>query len=343
MRRAALLVPGVLLVALLAAPALLAAAPQGGAPRLDPNRISALPSHIERVAPAVIGIHVEVPADRPSVATLGAERWGSGVIFDQAGYALTVSYILLDAARIDVRLRDGRKVPGRLVGLDLESGLGVLKLDGPGPWPAAALGDSTKMAVGDVTGTVGLDDDGGLVATPGKVQAIRPFAASWEYMLDRAFFVAPYNPAFGGAALVDQAGAVVGITSLRLGQAPFANLAIPLEQFLGGKDELIAKGRVESRQPRPWLGLYTRERDGGGVVVAGVSPIGPARAAGFRPGDVIVRVNGAEVSSQTEFYRRLWQGGVGQEVQLEVMREARLEAITVRPVDRYRLFQSGDR
>jgi serine protease Do len=330
-------------VLLLTAPAILGIAPQGGSPRPDPNRVSVLPSHIERVAPSIIGIHVEVPPDRPSAATLGAERWGSGVIFDQAGYALTVSYVLLDASWIHVTLRSGRKASARLVGLDLESGLGVIKLDGPGPWPAAALGDSTKVAAGAVTGTVGLDGEGELVAVPGKVHAIRSFAASWEYMLDRAFLVAPHNPAFGGAALVDSAGAVVGIASLRLGEAPFVNLAIPIEQFLAGKDELIAKGRVASRRPRPWLGLYTRERDGGGVVVAGVSPIGPARTAGFRPGDVIVRVNGTEVLSQADFYRRLWLGPVEQDVQLVVMREARLEAITVRPVDRYRLLQTGDR
>jgi len=330
-------------VLLLTLPALLAAAPKADVPRLDPSRVPVLPSNIERVAPSVVGIHVEVPGDRPSVATLGAERWGSGVIFDEAGYVLTVSYVVLDAAWIDVTLRGGRKVPARLVGLDLESGLGVVKLEGPGPWRAATLGDSTKMAVGDSTGTVGLDDEGTLVAVAGKVREIKPFAASWEYMLDRAILVAPFNPAFGGAALVDAAGALVGIASLKIGEAPFVNLAVPIEQFLSGRQELIAKGRVESRRPRPWIGLYTRELAGGGVIVAGVSPIGPARTAGFRPGDVIVRVNGAEVSSQAEFYRRLWLGPVEQEVQLVVMRDARLEAISVRPVDRYRLLKTGDR
>jgi len=144
-------------VLLLALPALVTAAPQSGAPRLDPKTVSALPSHIQHVAPAVVGIHVEVPSDRPSAATLGAERWGSGVLFDAAGYALTVSYVLIDAARVDVVLRDGRKVEGKVAGLDLESGLGVIKLEGPGPWPAASLGDSTRMAVGDITGD-GLTD-----------------------------------------------------------------------------------------------------------------------------------------------------------------------------------------
>jgi len=327
---------------LLSLPAVLGAAPQASPPRIDPKRASALPSHIEHVAPAIIGIHVEVPPDRPSALTLGAERWGSGVIFDAAGYGLTVSYLLIDATRIDVQLRDGTKVEAKIAGLDLESGLGVIKLEGSGPWPAATLGSSAGLTVGALTGTVGMDEGGELVATPGAVKSIRPFAASWEYMLDRALFVAPYNAAFGGAALVDQTGAVVGITSLRLGDAPFVNLAIPIEQFLGGKDELIAKGRVESRRPRPWLGLYTRETDGG-LMVAGVSPIGPARMAGFRPGDLIVRVNGQEVTSQADFYRRLWLGSPGQDVQLVVMRATRLESITVRSVDRYRLFPTNDR
>jgi hypothetical protein len=75
MRRSALIAA----VLLLALPALLVAAPKGDAPRPDPNHVPALPSHIERVAPSIVGIHVEVPPDRPSVATLGAERWGRDV------------------------------------------------------------------------------------------------------------------------------------------------------------------------------------------------------------------------------------------------------------------------
>jgi len=321
------------------APAALGAAPREASPRLDPRQLSALPSYVQRVESAVVGLEVEVPRDRPSALTLGAERWGSGVIFDSAGHVLTVSYIVLDAQRIEATLRDGRKVPARLVALDLEVGVGVVKLEGPGPWPVAALGDSTKVTVGDVIGTVGVTDDGRLSASAGRVDSVRSFSAAWEYMLDRAFVVSPYNPAFGGAALVDAAGTVVGLTSLRLGEAPYVNLAIPIEHFLSGKDELLAKGRVTSRRPRPWLGLYTQSLEGRGIVVSGMSPVGPARAAGFRPGDVITRLNGEKVDTQEEFYRKLWQGGVEQEVQVVVQRDRGFEAITVRPIDRYRIFR----
>jgi S1-C subfamily serine protease len=325
-------------------PAAALAVPKDSPPRPDAGRVSALPSYIRAVEPAVVGIHVEVPRDRPSVLTLGPERWGSGVIFDaNAGYALTVSYVLLDAERIEVSLRDGRKVAAKLVGLDLEVGLGVIKLQGAGPWPAASFGESAKVAVGDITGTVGVADDGGLVANSGKIDAVRPFTASWEYMLDRAFVVSPYNTAFGGAALVDANGRVIGITSLRLGEAPYVNLAIPIEKFVKDKDELCDKGRVVSRRPRPWLGLYTIAREGGGVIVAGVSPFGPAGAVGIRRGDVIMRLNGEKVTSQEDFYVRLWQGSLDQEVQLVVVRESGFEAVSVRPADRYRVYRTSGR
>lgn len=316
------------------------AAPREGQPRLDPRQLSSMPSFVQKVEPAVVGLKIEVPRDRPSALTLGTERWGSGVIFDAAGHVLTVSYVVLDATRIEATLRDGRTVPAKVVGLDLEVGIGVVKLEGAGPWPTATLGDSSTVKSGDIVGSVGVTEDGSLSARPGKVDAVRPFSAAWEYMIDRAFVVSPYNPAFGGAALVDASGAVVGVTSLRMGEAPYFNLAIPLEKFLPGKDELLAKGRVASRKPRPWLGLYTVSVEGRGIVVSGMSPVGPARLAGFRPGDVVVRLNGEKVDSQEDFYTKLWRGGVEQDVQVVVQRERGFEAITVRPIDRYRFYRT---
>ena len=331
-----------LAVLVLASASPLGAAPPGDAERRPgPGPLPSVPSQLQRVAPAVVGIRVVVPPDRPSTQTLGRERWGSGVILDTEGHVLTVSYVLMDADVIEVTLRDGRHVPGRLVGLDLETGLGVLKLSWPGPWPAAPLGDSRAVSVGEATATIGMDDDGDLVSTHGRVEAVRPFAAAWEYMLDRAFVVAPGNPAFGGGALVDGRGAVIGITSLRLGERPYTNLAIPMEKFLAARDELIARGRVESRPPRPWLGLYTQPLEQGGLVIVGVSPVGPAGRAGFRRGDVIVRVGGDRVANHEEFYTRLWSHPVGEELVVVVRRDDRFEAITVRTADRYKVFKTN--
>lgn len=335
MRR--VVVAAILIAAL---PAILLAAPLGGDRRPDRPAESGGPAHVQRVAPAIVGIRVQVPADRPSTLTLGRERWASGVIFDAAGHILTVSYALLDAEKIEVTLRDGRRVPARLVGLDLEVGLGVAKLAWPGPWPTAVLGDSASIGEGDASATVGVDDDGDLVVTQGHVEAIRPYAAPWEYMLDRSFIVSPANPAFGGGALVDKRGTVIGITSLRLGDRALTNLAIPVEKFLPVKDELIARGRVESRPSRPWLGLYTQPLAGHGLVVVGVSPAGPAGQAGIRRGDVIVKLAGEAVATHEELYRSLWSRKLDEDLVVVVRRDDRFEAITVRPADRYRVFRT---
>lgn len=298
-----------------------------------PDIQSTIPAHVQRVTPAVVGIHTQIPPDRPSAFTLGPERSGAGVIIDPAGYVLTVAYILTDATVIQARLQDGRIVPGRFVGQDFESGIGVIRLEGPGPWPHAALGDSSKVAVGDSAAIIGVDSAGGAAATAGRVQEIKRFTGYWEYLLERAFIVSPPNPSFGGSPLVNMQGEVIGVTSLRLGDPPNANLAIPVEYFTAARDELYREGYLKSRPPRPWLGLYTVET-AQGLIIAGASPSGPAVDAGFERGDIIVRLNAEKIDGQEDFYRRLWKTQVGGELTIVVLRDAKFQAIAVRPIDR---------
>ncbi|MBI4245716.1 MAG: serine protease [Candidatus Rokubacteria bacterium] len=321
-------------VVLALVPALGGAAPVVKEPRIHPGTVPAEPSYVRRVEPALVGLQVRADEHAPSSARLGSRRFGSGVIFDARGYAVTVSYVLMDAVGIEARLRDGRRVPARLVGLDLETGLGVVQLVGPGPWPVGAFGPAGDVAEGTPTGTVGVDEDNDLVYVTGRVQAVRRFAGPWEYMLDRALIVAPGSPAWSGSAVVDTDGRVIGIASLRLGAPPHVNLAIPADRLGPVKDELIAAGRVVSRRPRPWLGLYTTGGDTG-LLVDGFSPAGPAAAAGFRRGDRIVGVNDVRVGSQEEFYDQLWRGQAGDVVRVAVERNETVHVIAVRSVNRY--------
>jgi S1-C subfamily serine protease len=322
---------------LLSTPFVFGAPGSGPEPRLHPREVSALPSFVRRVEPAVVALHVKNDEKANSSVRLGTRRFGSGVIFDQRGYVVTVSYLLLDAVSIEAKGRDGRSVPARVVGLDLDNGLGVVKLDGAGPWTAAALGDSHTVAAGARTGTVGVDEDNDLVQVSGSVHAVRRFSAYWEYMLDRAIIVAPASPQWGGSAVVNERGEVVGIASLRLGDPPHVNLAVPIEKFVPVKDELIASGRIASRPPRPWLGLYTVAAPAG-LLVSETSPSGPASRAGFRQGDRILKVNGVAVASQEEFYEQLWSRRAGDLIELAIERDKRVQIITVPSVDRHRLF-----
>jgi len=308
-----------------------AAAPPASAPRPEPGAAASTPSAVTRVRAAVVGFQSLVPPDRPSAATLGEERAGSATIIDPEGLAVTVGYLVLEAARIDVTLEDGRRTTARVVGHDFESGLALIRLDPSGvPYPAARLGQSAPLAAGHPVAIVGVGPSGPAVGVMVRVTGVGPFVAYWEYLLDRAVFVAPHHPAFGGAALVDPDGALVGVVSLRL---PSGHLAIPIDLLAPARDAMVQTGRP-ARPRRPWLGIRAIGVDGG-IGIAGVSATGPAHAAGLRAGDVIMRVNGERVPDVESFYRRLWAQPVDQPLELGVWRDGAVVSISVRPRDRY--------
>jgi S1-C subfamily serine protease len=323
-------------LALVSAPGA-AAPPPSALPRPEPGAAASTPSAVGRVRAAVVGLQSRVPPDRPSVATLGEERGGSATIIAPDGLAVTVGYLVLEATRIDVTLESGRRVAARVVGHDFESGLALIRLDpGGAPYPAARLGQSAPLAAGQPVAIVGVGAAAPAVGVMVRVTAVGPFVAYWEYLLDRAVFVAPHHPAFGGAALVDPDGALVGVVSLRL---PTGHLAIPIDLLAPARDAMIQTGRP-ARPARPWLGIRAVAIDGG-IGIAGVSPRGPAHAAGLRAGDVIVRVNGERVADVEGFYRRLWAQPVDRPVELAVARGGAVETVTVHPRDRYATI--GDR
>lgn len=328
-------------VAAVLVPGLALAVPRPPAPRLHPSAVSPLPSYVRKVEPAVVALSVTAPEDAPSSVRLGARRAGSGVIFDDRGYVVTVSYLVLDAMRIEARTRDGAAIEARLVGVDLDTGLAVVRLGGAGPWPAAALGDSRDIVQGAVAGTVGVDEENELVHAQATLTGVRRFSAFWEYMLPRAFIVAPAVSSWGGSAMVNERGELVGIVSLRLGEEPaYVNMAIPLETFLPVKDEIIGAGRVSSRRPRPWIGLHTRANPDG-VFVDGFNEAGPARNAGFLKGDQIVGVNGVRVRTQEEFYEQMWRRQAGDTIEVAVHRDDAVRVIPVRSIDRTILYRTS--
>ncbi|MEE2968646.1 MAG: S1C family serine protease, partial [Pseudomonadota bacterium] len=113
-------------------------------------------------------------------------------------------------------------------------------------------------------------------------------------MLEKAIFTAPPHPQFGGAALIDGEGKLIGVGSLMVPNQADDNVAMPgnmfvpinvLKPILG---DLLANGR-SSRPPRPWLGLYSEELRGR-LFVTRVPVVGPAHNAGLRPGDMVMGI-----------------------------------------------------
>jgi S1-C subfamily serine protease len=178
---------------------------------------------------------------------------------------------------------------------------------------------------------------GAAMVLPARVVAKREFAGSWEYLVGEALFTAPPHPAWSGAALINRDGRLVGIGSLIVGDAAGGtpgNMFVPTDGLHPILGDLLAAGRV-SGPGRPWLGVAVNEVRGA-LVVARVTPGGPAEQAGVRAGDTIVAVNGETVGGTlAAFYRKVWaQGGAGAVVTLELSRSDETRHVEVRSMNR---------
>jgi S1-C subfamily serine protease len=295
---------------------------------------------LDEVAEAIVGVRAEVPVEARTAGTLGRERRGSGVLIDDSGLVLTIGYLILEASAVDLRSPTGARVPADVVAYDHESGFGLVRASVPLDGKPLALGDSDSVRPGDpLLVLANVDGLGGL---PAKLADRRAYAGYWEYLLEDALFTTPPFPLFGGAALIDREGRLVGIGSLAVNDAAGAGLAAPgnmfvpvntLKPLLG---DLLAFGRRPG-PARPWIGVYGHEV-GGRVVIAGVAPDSPAAQAGVSPGDMVVAVGDTAVAGLAGFYRALWAGGeAGATVELRVLRPGRgVLSVPVASTDRLR-------
>lgn len=286
----------------------------------------------------VLRIRSEVPEDAFTAATLGTERIGNGVAIHAAGriVIVTVGYLITEAQNIWLTTHDGRELPGHALAYDQVTGFGLILPMGDLQVPVLQLGSSRNTAIG---GDVTVIGHGGIQhAIASKLIAKREFAGYWEYLLDEALLVSPPHPQWGGTALIDATGKLVGLGSLLIqesvsGDQFDANLFVPIELLTPILDELLTTGKV-ARSPRPWLGLYTTEQDDH-LVIAGVSSSGPAQLAELRNGDVITHVGKYPVQTLPKFYRALWaQGAAGSMISLTIKRGKRSQSVQLRSASR---------
>lgn len=292
---------------------------------------------VGRLLAAVVGLEVEVPENARTAERLGTRRSGSGVVIDSDGLVVTIGYLIMEAASVTLTLADGREIPARVVAYDHTTGFGLVRALQALDVDPLPLGDATRLGVDDPVLVAG--SGGPAVARGATVVARRPFAGSWEYLLERAIFTAPPYPRFGGAALIGPDGALLGIGSLTVGDAAPGesrrpgNLFVPidlLEPILG---ELLNQGR--SGTQHPWLGLGAGEYRGH-LLIDRLSEDGPAERAGLRADDLIVAVAGEPVADLVSFYRRVWDlGEAGVAVPLTVLRGGELLDVTVDSGNRY--------
>jgi len=289
----------------------------------------------------VVQVKAKILPNARSLATLGAQRQGSGALVRE-GYVLTIGYLVIEAESIEVTGADGNSVPATLAGYDHASGFGLLKLIGPLAGKPLALGESAALEerAPAMIASFGGRDGVNLV----YIVSRRPFSGSWEYQLDSAIYTYPPVQNWSGAALIGAKGELLGIGSLVVGdaggqgtQSP-GNLFVPIDLLKPILADLVANGRAAGPL-RPWLGLNAEEIRGR-LFVARVSPEGPAERAGLKSGDMVIGVGNEEVTSLAELYRKVWaRGEAGIEVPLRVLQGMQVKEITVRSIDRLQYFR----
>ena len=288
-----------------------------------------------RLEAAVVRIDARAIDGAASAEGLGRRRLGSGVIIAPQ-LVLTIGYLLLETEDVNVTTASGRRIPASVAGYDHATGFGLLRSALPLDGAPLRLGDSDGIREAQTLLTMGHGEPG---ATRLLVLSRKPFAGSWEYLVEQPIYTFPPVDNWSGSALATEDGELVGIGSLIVRDAATdragvpGNLFVPVNLLKPILADLIEAGR--RRGPvQPWLGLAAEEVRGR-LTVLRVTRDGPAALAGIERGDVLLGVGADPVSDLADFYRRLWRlGPAGTEVILRVSRGGTPREVRLRSVDR---------
>lgn len=263
---------------------------------------------------------------------------GSGFIVSDKGQILTNAHVVAGAEEVSVTLKDGRTLPGKVLGSDPTTDVAVVKVEGEN-LPAVKLGDANALQVGEWTiaigNPLGLDN----TVTTGIVSATGRRSAEIGVADKRVEFIqtdAAINPGNSGGPLLNANGEVIGMNTAIIQNAQGLGFAIPINKAQQIAEQIISKGKAE----HPYMGIQMadvtpelkqqlQERSGvvlkadQGVLIMRVVPDSPAALAGVRAGDVIEGINGTAISKSSQVQDLVEKTAVGTDLNLNLIRDGR--------------------
>ena len=262
----------------------------------------------------------------------GRRSLGSGVIIDPKGYILTNEHVVAKAVRVKVTLIDNREFEGKVVGADIKSDLAVIKIDSKRPLPYVKMGRSDDLMIGETIVAIGNPFGLKHTVTTGIISALdRTIRASERQVFSDFIQVdASINPGNSGGPLLNINGSLIGINTAIFKEAQGIGFAIPIDKARRIVDDLLQYGKVR----RGWLGVSVQDltpkvaRHFGldhvhGVLVTNVFRKSPAKRAGLRPGDILLSVDGHEITDKPDYFRQIASYTVDDSFQLSYLHDGR--------------------
>jgi serine protease Do len=261
---------------------------------------------------------------------------GTGVVINADGYILTNNHVIQSASKIDVMLKDKRVFKGKVVGADSDTDIAVVKIDASN-LSTVPLGDSSTLRIGDTVMAFGNPFGLNLTVTRGTVSALGRSQFRIEAVQDFIQTDAAINPGNSGGALVNIEGQVIGINTAILspgsdsgGEAGSVGIgfAIPSNMAKRVMQDLIKTGKVTRAYLGATISPVTQPLakefnvpDTAGAFIQDVTPDGPAAKAGIKPGDVIRKFNGVNVSESDGLLATVANSSPGTTVPVEILRD----------------------
>jgi S1-C subfamily serine protease len=284
--------------------------------------------HLLRQAlPATVHIRSAIPEDHASARILGTDRMGTGTTLAGSGLIVTAHYLLIGADEVELTLNDESTIQGRVVGIDFDTGLGLIAPSG-GRLPGLNIRPVEDVDVGEEAFLVASVGDGRRVSS-GFLMAVEPFDALWEFAVEPALLFSVDSPGLGGGPLVDRLGRLIGVSAFSLAEVGCFTVAIPASHAGVMVDAIERTGAWVPPVPRAWIGVtcYTIDDH---VMLAGILPDSPAERAGLQPGDTVLSIGDEKVGDRHSLYCAIWRHPADRELQIRIVRDGELRAVPIR-------------